>query len=667
MQSLLLLPFKQFVTLSSFSAKLVEKCCGGNRVIDALFHLPSSLSFRSGNVSNFSGKLTVIVQIIEHVPPRTRGGPYKIIGKTSDGILITIIYFHFVAGYLKKTFPIGGRFTVSGDAQRRVDEIVIMHPDIITSPSLFGCYVGAEAVYPLTAKLSNKTMRYVVNSLLKIVPTVPEWIPNANDYGLLSFNDALRKAHNPQSVEDLSPTTPARFRLALDELLANQIQLKKLRNSVKSHIAPIFSPTNAFLDQLHLPFELTADQNKCLQEIMSDFSSRRPMNRLIQGDVGSGKTVVAFFAMLIVLENHAQVAFLAPTEILALQHYNTLLALGKDIDITIDFMASQNRKHRLVQIDRLQSGETQILVGTHAILEENITFKNLGLVVIDEQHRFGVLQRLSLIEKTHYPNVLSMSATPIPRTMLLGAYGDLDVSTIKTKPAQRKPITTSVIGIGKIDELISRLQEYKSQVYWVCPVIEESETLTTVYARCDYLRRTFPENEVQVLHGKMNTTEKESVMQRFRNNEFKILVSTVVIEVGVDIPNANMIIIEHAERFGLAQLHQLRGRVGRGDVAAYCVLLYHTPVSAVGKKRLQIMKETPDGFLISEEDLQLRGAGDILGRDQSGFSTLKFSDFASNSAIIEMASEIVGNIPIDNGGIELLIALFARIDDNVVA
>lgn len=666
MQNLLLLPFKQFVTLSSFSQKLMEKCCGGNRVIDVLFHLPSSLSFRSGDINNFSGKLTVVVQIVEHIPPRTKGGAYRIIGKTKDGTIITIIYFHFVVGYLRKTFPIGKEFTVSGDAQQRLNEITITHPDIIASPSLFKHYIGAEPVYPLTAKLSNKTVRYVINSLLKIIPTISEWIPNVTDYGLLSFNDAIRKVHNPRCFEDLSPTTPARFRLALDELLANQIQLKKLRNSVKSHTAPIFSATNAYLNQLHLPFELTKDQNKCLQDIMLDFISGHPMNRLIQGDVGSGKTVVAFMAMLIVLENYAQVAFLAPTEILALQHYNTLLKLGKDIDITIDFMSSQNRKHRLVQIERLKSGETQILVGTHAILEENISFKKLGLVVIDEQHRFGVLQRLSLIGKTQYPNVLSMSATPIPRTMLLGAYGDLDVSTIKTKPAQRKPVTTTVIGVGKIDELISRLKDYDSQIYWVCPVIEESETLTTVYARCDYLQRTFPDNQVQVLHGKMTASEKESIMQRFRNNEFKILVSTVVIEVGVDIPNANMIVIEHAERFGLAQLHQLRGRVGRGDVSAHCVLLYHTPISAIGKKRLQIMKETSDGFIISEEDLQLRGAGDILGKNQSGFSMLKFSDFSTNSSIIEMAAEISEDIPINNLDTKLLCDLFSRIDDTIV-
>lgn len=666
MENLLLLPFKQFVTLSGFSLKLIEKCCGGNRVIDVLFHLPSSISFRSGDIHNFSGKLTVVAKIIEHIPPHSKGSPYRIVGQMEDGTLIKIMYFHFVAAYIKKILPLGQTFTISGDAQLKFDEITFSHPDVITSPASFKRYVGPEAIYPLTAKLSNKTMNYVVQTLLKLVPEVPEWIPNATAYNLLSFNEALREAHNPKNNEDLSPASPARFRLALDELLANQIRLNNLRSTVKSHRSPIFSPTNVYLCSLKLPFTLTEDQNKCVSEIMSDLSSGHPMNRLMQGDVGSGKTVVALIAMLITLENHAQVAFLAPTEILALQHYNTLLSLAKNIDITIDFMSSQNRKHRSVQVERLQSGETQILIGTHAILEENIEFKNLGLVVIDEQHRFGVMQRMSLIEKTHYPNVLSMSATPIPRTMLLGTYGDLDVSTIKTKPAQRKPITTTVLGANKLEELVDRLQHIDSQIYWVCPVIEESESLVNVNDRCEYLRKTFGKDDVQVLHGKMKPEEKEEIMSRFRNNEFKILVSTVVIEVGVDIPNANMIVIEHAERFGLAQLHQLRGRVGRGDAAAYCVLLYHNPVSAIGKKRLQIMRETSDGFLISEEDLQLRGAGDILGRDQSGFASLKFSEFASNSSILQLAASIAKQTSGTNDSVKLLCDLFARIDDNIV-
>lgn len=665
MQNILLLPFKQFVTLSAFSVKLVEKCCGGNRVIDALFHLPLSLSFRSGDSKNFSGKLTVVAKITEHVPPRMHGRPYKVFGVLADGTTISIVYFHFTAGYITKLFPVGQSFTISGDAQRKYDVIEFSHPDVVTSPNLFKYYVGAEPVYPLTAKLSNKTIRYTIQSLLKIAPNIPEWIPNAQYHELMPFSEALRQAHNPKTLEDLSPESSARMRLTLDELLANQVRLNKLRSVVKSHSAPIFKPTEEHLKDLALPFELTEDQKKCLEEIKNDLVSGKPMNRLLQGDVGSGKTIVAFISMLIALENHTQVAFLAPTEILALQHYHTLLSLGKNIDITIDFMSSQNRKLRQTQIERLKNGHTQILVGTHAILEENIQFNKLGLIVIDEQHRFGVMQRLSLIEKMHYPNVLSMSATPIPRTMLLGAYGDLDVSTIKTKPARRKPTTTTVVGMNKFEQLVEHLKNVDSQIFWVCPVIEESESLVNVNDRCDSLRKVFGTHDVCVLHGKMKPAEKEEIMNQFRNNEFKILVSTVVIEVGVDIPNANMIIIEHAERFGLAQLHQLRGRVGRGDVAAYCVLLYHNPVSAVARKRLQIMKDTADGFIISEHDLQLRGAGDILGKEQSGFASLKFSDFAENSSLMEMAANIAEQMH-ENEDTKLLCDIFARVNDTVV-
>lgn len=661
----LLLPIKRFVTLPSFSLKLIEKCCGGNRVIDALFHLPSSISFRSGDTNNFSGKLTVVATILDHRSPTNKGSPYRVIAQTAEGELISIIYFHFIAAYIKKALPIGQMFTISGDAQKKFGEIVFPHPDIIASPTLFKHYVGVEPVYPLTAKLSNKTMRFTIQSLLKIIPNVPEWIPNARDYNLISFNEALFKVHNPKSIEDLSPRNPARFRLALDEQLANQIKLNKLRNSIKCHSSPVFTSHRKSNEFFEMPFELTEDQLRCLEDIRNDLSSGHPMNRLIQGDVGSGKTVVAFITSLIIVENHAQVAFLAPTEILARQHYETLTNFAKTLGITIDLMTSQNRKYRKKQIDKLQSGEIQIVIGTHAILEENIAFQNLGLVVIDEQHRFGVLQRLSLIEKTKHPNVLTMSATPIPRTMLLGIYGDLDVSTIKNKPLHRKPVTTSVIGMNKLEELAVRLLKVDSQIYWVCPVIEESESLVDVNNRCDYLRNYFGVNSVQVLHGKMKAEKKEQIMNSFRNKEFKILVSTVVIEVGIDIPSANVMIIEHAERFGLAQLHQLRGRVGRGDVAACCVLLYHNPVSAIGKKRLQIMRETSDGFLISEEDLRLRGAGDILGKEQSGFAVLKFSDFATNSSMINMASSIAKNIT-DNEVTTLLCNVFARIGNDMV-
>lgn len=664
MYDILLRPLKEVVPLSDFARKAAEKCFGGNRVIDALFHFPSSVIIRSGDHNNFRDKLTLVINVTDHIVPHFSKSPYKIIGQTDDGVVVIIVYFHYHAAYLRKTFAIGSTLTISGSAQKQHNEIIFTHPDCIGSPSLAAHYIGPEAIYPATAKLSNKTIRYIIKSCLKLLPQMPEWIPQ--EYSYISFSDAVREIHSPKSTKDISITHPARYRIALDELLANQIRLKKLRDTIKNHISPKITPTNALVRYLELPFDLTADQQQCLEEIKQDLVSGKPMNRLIQGDVGSGKTIVAFIAMLILVENNAQAALLAPTEILACQHFKTMLGFAHHLGINIDLMISHNRKIRQVQLDDLMTGKTNILVGTHAILEDNIQFQRLGLVVIDEQHRFGVEQRLKFIEKTNYPNILSMSATPIPRTLLLGCYGDLDVSIIKHKPATRKDISTVVIGVNRITELITRMQNFDGQIFWVCPVIEESETLTNVNSRCEFLRQYFGLENVGILHGKMKSQEKDDIMKDFRDKKFKILVATVVIEVGIDIPNANMIVIEHAERFGLAQLHQLRGRVGRGSADAYCVLLYHYPVSEIARTRLNILKTTSNGFEISEQDLKLRGAGDILGKEQSGFTALKFSDFANNSDIISQASEIAAHMQEDEST-KLLCNIFRRIDSEIVA
>jgi len=670
MSDFLLQPIRNHVKISDFTHKLIKKLCRGDRVVDILFHLPSSIVNRVGNIESFSenDKLTLVVKITDHIIPRYKSSPYKIFG-TAENREITIIYFNYNANYLRKILPIGGVFTISGDAKKTNEGIQMAHPDDIDSPNTLKHYIGAEAVYPLTAKLSNHTMRYVINSLLIKIPSISEWIPEhiVKKYHLMSFRDAIRLLHKPKNINDLRSKSPAKIRLAIDELLANQIKLKKIRNTFNSHLSANFCSNGSIIDKLNLPFELTEDQKKCLDDIKKDLASDRQMNRLIQGDVGSGKTIVAFISMLIAIENGFQTALLAPTEILTVQHYNTISKLSENLGLKIDIMLSSNRKIRNEQIEKLRSGETQILIGTHAILEDEIEFKKLGLIVIDEQHRFGVMQRLKLIKKCKYPNVLAMSATPIPRTLLLGIYGDLNVSTIKTKPAGRKPIETVVMNVSKVDELVERLKQIDSQIYWVCPVIEESEKLVDISTRCEYLNKVFPENEVRILHGKMKSQEKDEIMSDFKKNKFKLLVSTTVIEVGVDIPNANVIVIEHAERFGLAQLHQLRGRVGRDIDSSYCVLLYHNPVSDVGKQRLQLMKNTGDGFVLSEEDLKLRGAGDILGKDQSGFDILKFSDFSENYEFIKIAQEIVDEIDINSNTSVILCNLFRRINDDIIA
>ncbi|MDR3179948.1 MAG: ATP-dependent DNA helicase RecG [Holosporaceae bacterium] len=674
-------PVTDFVKISDHTIKLLKKCCGGYRVIDLLLHFPSSIQNRTTDVDNFSDKdkLTLVVQVMEHVAPAGKSHPYKII-VAAGTLKLQIIYFNYNAYYLHKTFPIGETLCVSGNAQRTIGGLQIIHPDIVTQPSYAKYHVGVEAIYPLTAGLSNKTLSYAIATIFKNIPEIPEHIPPdlLNKYKLMKFHEAIWAIHHPKNIADIVTMTEARQRIAVDELLANQIRLRQIRETMNEHRSKIIRENGKITGRLKLPFKLTRDQIRCLNDIKKDLASPDPMNRLVQGDVGAGKTVVAFLSMLLVIENGFQAVLLAPTEILAMQHYSTLKNLSENLGINIDIMLGSNRRKRPLQIENLKNNSIQLLVGTHAILEDNIEFANLGLVVIDEQHRFGVLQRVKLIKKCQnsgqnstpptessgVSNVLAMSATPIPRTLLLGCYGDLNVSTIKTKPAGRKPIETMVFNVSKIGELTARLRESDSQIYWVCPVIEESEALMDITTRCEYLNNIFSASEVRILHGKMKPQEKNSVINDFKNKKFKLLVSTTVIEVGVDIPSANVMVIEHAERFGLAQLHQLRGRVGRGSDAAYCILLYHHPVSKIGQRRLQLMRETNDGFLLSEEDLKLRGAGDILGKEQSGFNSLRFSEFTDNYSLLKMAEEIANALDLKSENTAVLCDMFNRIEND---
>jgi ATP-dependent DNA helicase RecG len=456
MSNFLFQPICNFVKLSDFSLKLIKKRCEGNRVIDSLLHLPVSIVKKVGSVDELAegNKLTAIVKITDHIIPMYKSKPYKILGEIGDRE-ISILYFNYKSNYMRKMFPIGSSLTISGNAKLVFDRIEMTHPDVIDSPDKFKYHVGIEPVYMLTAGLTNRTFRYVISSLIKQLPDVDEWIPEnmVTKYGLIKFCDAIRFLHNPKSMDDIiSEGNVPKRRIAIDELLANQIKLKKMRTSYISHTSAKIQRTNALLSKLNIPFELTDDQQKCIAEIEKDFASDRQMNRLIQGDVGVGKTIVALISMIIAAENHFQSVLLVPTEILAIQHYNTILKLSNSLDIKIDLMLGSNRKIRGNQIENLRSGKIDLLIGTHAILEDQIEFKNLGLIVIDEQHRFGVMQRLSLIKKCNYPNVLAMSATPIPRTLMLGCYGDLDVSVMKCKPSGRKSKETSLLYISTKDE-----------------------------------------------------------------------------------------------------------------------------------------------------------------------------------------------------------------------
>lgn len=681
-------PIENVGELNKFTLSLIRKLCGP-RIIDVLFHFPISIIKRS-DLKNATpdDKLTTLVKIKSHIAP-FRGAAYKILCDSQDGPLY-ITYFNYNKYYLQKTFPVGETLTVSGKWSRFNNVVTIQHPDVIASAKAYNFYLGVEPVYPLTARLSNNVLRYVIDLIFKYLASLryklDEWLPPhiLKPFNFKSFLASLYEIHHPKNLmdvdtniyenflllkdgKDVNSAVCAKIRLALDELVSNQTKLNDLRKTTKTHKSCIFDLSKAQENEAKLPFKLTSDQIQCLSEIYADLKSGVVMNRLIQGDVGSGKTVVAYLSMLAVIQNGAQACLLAPTEILAMQHFNTIRRLSSG-EFEIELVLGANRRKRDEQIEKMKCGIAKFIIGTHALIEDNIEFSNLGLVVVDEQHRFGVNQRLKLIQKCSYPNILSMSATPIPRTMLLGNFGDLDVSTIKNKPLNALETVTKVIKFEKdadVAPIVEMLLSYNSQIFWICPVIDENENFMDVNFRAQAIAKVLGQDKVGLLHGKMKAIEKNEIFSKFRNGELKILVSTTVIEVGVDVPSANVIVIEHAERFGLSQLHQLRGRVGRGSEQGYCFLLYNPPLTLYSKKRLSLLAKISDGFKLSEEDLKLRGAGDILGFAQSGFNSLRFSDFSENEDLIELADEIAKTTP--SASSNILHAIFRKIEGEIIA
>jgi ATP-dependent DNA helicase RecG len=507
-----------------------------------------------------------------------------------------------------------------------------------------------EPVYPLTAGLSNTSLRKAVHAALQALPDLPEWIDEPylkkNDWS--SFAESIEALHAPTSDEDFLPSNPVRGRLAYDELLANQLALAILRQSMKRRAGrPITAPgrlRKAILDAL--PFALTGAQTRALAEIDTDMADPLHMLRLLQGDVGSGKTIVALLAMATAVEAGHQAALMAPTELLARQHFETISRFAAPAGLRVRLLTGRERgKERLAILEDLKTGEIDILLGTHALFQEAIAFHDLGLAVIDEQHRFGVHQRLALQAKGvgAGAELLVMTATPIPRTLLLTSYGDLDVSRLDEKPPGRKPVLTRTVPLERLDEVvdgIERAVETGAQVYWVCPLVGESETLDLAAAeeRFAHLQKRFGE-KVGLVHGQLKGKEKDAVMARFAAGELSVLVSTTVIEVGVDVPNASIMIIEHAERFGLAQLHQLRGRVGRGAAQSSCVLLYRAPLGDIARERLNVMRDTEDGFAIAEEDLRLRGGGEVLGTRQSGLPAFRIAQLPEHQDLLAAARD----------------------------
>jgi ATP-dependent DNA helicase RecG len=633
------------------------------RVIDLLWHLPVAVIDRPISARIADAKIgelaTVEVAVGEHRPGGGRRGgraPYKVLVEDASGASLELVYFNADPAYLKRLLPVGARRLVSGRLESYDGWLQISHPDHVVAIDAKGdgganALPVHEPLYPLTAGLTNTVLRKAIGEALARLPSFPEWIDDAfrkrNDWS--SFGDALHRVHAPESEADLALEAAARARLAYDELLANQLALAVIRQRMKKRTGRRFAPTGKLRKAIiaALPFKLTGAQTRALAEIDADLASPHRMLRLLQGDVGSGKTVVALLALAGAVEAGAQGALMAPTELLARQHMKTITALGAPAGLRIALLTGRERgQEREVILAALENGDTDILIGTHALFQEPITFRDLGLVVIDEQHRFGVHQRLALQGKGSGSGaeLLVMTATPIPRTLLLTSYGDMDVSRLDEKPPGRKPVRTATVPLKRLDEVIDRIGRAiasGTQVYWVCPLVEESEQLDLAAAEARHadLAKRFGGDRMGLVHGKLAGKEKDRVMAAFASGTLSILVSTTVIEVGVDVPNASIMIIEHAERFGLAQLHQLRGRVGRGAKDSSCILLYRQPLSDTARERLSVMRRTEDGFVIAEEDLRLRGGGEALGTRQSGLPAFRIASLPEHDSLLQAARD----------------------------
>lgn len=601
-------------------------------VLDILMHMPSGVVDRRRQVGIAEAYMNQVVTLRLHIdrhqpPPRGKPHiPHRVFAHDETGD-ISLVFFRAQGGWVEKALPVGEERWVSGQIAFFNGEKQITHPDYIVEADKFATLPLVEPVYPLTNGLSSKALAKLVRQAVDSVPALPEWIPAETLSGRKwpPFAEAMRQVHLPDDPDQGQLWSPARQRLAYDEYLAGQITLQLVRSSmVSAHgVARQFSGKLTDKVLSLLPFELTEGQELALEEIRADLGAPERMSRLLQGDVGAGKTVVALMAMAAMAESGAQSALMAPTELLASQHFRTIQPIAEQAGLGIALLTGKmSAPERRAIRAGLASGTIHIAVGTHALFQSDIEFKDLGLTVVDEQHRFGVHQRLALSDKGRHTDLLVMTATPIPRTLVLTHLGDMAVSVLRQKPKGRQPIDTAVLSIGDYSRVVSRLQARLAegaQAYWVCPLVEESETLDVVSAedRFAELRQVFGD-QVALVHGRMSAAAKQEVMARFKADEIKLLVATTVIEVGVDVPNATIMIIEHAERFGLAQLHQLRGRVGRGSQRSACLLLFKDPLSETAQARLETIKSTEDGFEIAEKDLELRGQGDLLGTRQSG-------------------------------------------------
>ncbi|HET9811190.1 MAG TPA: ATP-dependent DNA helicase RecG, partial [Sphingomicrobium sp.] len=612
------------------------------RIVDLAYHLPTGVIERirapSANAAFLGRNVILDVKPFDSRAPRSGRGPTRIFASDSDGNTISLVYFNN-PGWAKKSLPMGQKRLVSGKLEAYGDEWQIIHPEVI-DPGKDPEPVIREPVYPLTEGMTNRRMRELAAEAVARAPELTEWIePSlAAREAWRPWRSALAQAHEDPGAAD------ARRRLAYDEIFANQLALLLLRQSQRRNRTISLAGTGELARELQLPYQLTDAQRRVIRDIRGDLAQLTPMLRLLQGDVGSGKTLVALFAMLTAVESGAQAALLAPTEILARQHHATLSHQLHSLGVRVAILTGREKgRARESVLMGLADGSIDLLVGTHAIFQEKVAYKNLGLAVIDEQHRFGVSQRLLLSQKGQRPpHLLVMTATPIPRTLTLTQYGEMDVSRIDEMPPGRTPVETRVISDQKLSDVVDGLGRHIAaggQAYWVCPLVEESESTDAAAAeeRARVLKLRFGDDKVGLVHGRMKGPDKDAVMASFASGDLAVLVATTVIEVGVDVPNATLMIVEGAEKFGLAQLHQLRGRVGRGSGKSTCLLIRGANLTETARARLALMRETNDGFRIAEEDLRLRGPGEILGTRQSGEETFRVAKAEDVEALAPIA------------------------------
>jgi ATP-dependent DNA helicase RecG len=642
--------------LEKLFARLIGRDDEPPRVIDLLFHLPTGFVDRRNQPKLSEVKpdtiVTVAVTIDRHRPPppnRPRA-PYNI-DASDDTNTLTITYFNARQDYLEKLLPEGEVRYVSGTATFYDGHLQMLHPDRVVDAAGFARLPLIDPVYPLTEGLHPNQVRKALDLSLERLPALPEWQDAAwlakNHYP--SFADALRAVHRPATPEDITPESAAWSRLAYDELLASQLALALLRAHMRTRAGRGTAAEGRLRARIiaTLPYSLTPSQERAVTDIIADLAQPERMLRLLHGDVGSGKTVVALIAAAHVIEAGRQAALMAPTEILARQHLATIAPLATAAGIRVAILTGRDRgRERDEILERLAAGDIDLIVGTHALFQDEVAFRDLALAIVDEQHRFGVHQRLALTRKGEAVDLLVLTATPIPRTLVLTYFGDMDVSELREKPAGRQKIDTRAIPLERLAEVIdavARALDEGRRVYWVCPLVEESEStdLAAAEERYRHLQQRFGDT-VDLVHGRMRGADKDRAMERFAKGETRLLVATTVIEVGVDVPEASVMVIEHAERFGLAQLHQLRGRIGRGAERSTCLLLYRAPLGVTAKARLAILRETDDGFRIAEEDLRLRGEGDLLGTRQSGMPGFRIARLEVHGKLLPAARDDAG-------------------------